>query len=140
MTTGIHNLDHAVHKAREWIQDVQQELHYEEPAQAYRATRAVLQTVRDRLPVNEASDFGAQLPMVIAGVYYSGWHPADKPLKLKTLDEFYDHVHQRMDDEGLDPRHATRGVLKAIGHNMTPGELENVRNNLPDSLKGVIPE
>jgi uncharacterized protein (DUF2267 family) len=55
--------------------------------QAYQALRAVLQTIRDGLPVMEPVHLGSQLPMLVRGMYYEGWTPLDKPLKL-TRDEF----------------------------------------------------
>jgi uncharacterized protein (DUF2267 family) len=37
---------------------------------AWHVLRATLRELRDRLPLEEASHFGAQLPVLIRGVYY----------------------------------------------------------------------
>ena len=43
--------------------------------------RATLHALRDRLTVEEAAQFAAQLPMLIRGFYYEGWNPTDKPVR-----------------------------------------------------------
>ncbi|MFI8891646.1 DUF2267 domain-containing protein [Streptomyces paradoxus] len=35
----------------------------------------MLHPLRDRLPVETAVQFGAQLPTLVRGVYYDGWRP-----------------------------------------------------------------
>jgi uncharacterized protein (DUF2267 family) len=76
--------------------------------------RAVLHTLRDRLPVNEAAHLGAQLPMLIRGIYYEGWTPADKPEKMHR-DEFLARIHaQFRDDPAIDPVRVAQAVLEVI--------------------------
>jgi uncharacterized protein (DUF2267 family) len=43
--------------------------------QSYAALCGVLHAVRDRLTVEKAAQFGAQLPMLVRGIYYEGWDP-----------------------------------------------------------------
>ncbi|MBD3264958.1 MAG: DUF2267 domain-containing protein [Candidatus Omnitrophica bacterium] len=140
MTTAVHNLDHALNTAKQWLKDIQQELHYEDQTQVYRAVRAVLQSLRDRLPVNEAADLGSELPLVLAGVYYSGWHPANKPEKMESKEEFYNHVKQGLGNPELDPKHVTDGVLKAISKKISSGEMKDIRSNFPEKLLSIFPQ
>lgn len=51
---------------------------------AYNALRAVLHALRDRLPPDVAVHLGAQLPMLVRGIYYEGWYMAGKPTKERT--------------------------------------------------------
>jgi uncharacterized protein (DUF2267 family) len=48
--------------------------------------------VRDRIGPENAVHLGAQLPMLIRGFYYEGWHFAGTPAKLRHMDDFLDYV------------------------------------------------
>ena len=41
--------------------------------------RAALHALRDRIGLENAVHLGAQLPMLLRGAYYEGWHPAATP-------------------------------------------------------------
>jgi hypothetical protein len=46
----------------------------------------VLQTLRDRLTVEEAAQLAAQLPMLVRGLYYEGWNPTVVPVDMDSAD------------------------------------------------------
>jgi uncharacterized protein (DUF2267 family) len=77
-TTHVEAIDRSVDKANVWLKDMTTELGGERH-EAYAALRAVLHTLRDRLTVDEAAQLGAQLPLVIRGIYYENWDPSDTP-------------------------------------------------------------
>jgi hypothetical protein len=64
------------------------ELESNDQHQAYSALRAVLHAVRDRITVDEAAHLGAQLPLLIRGIYCEGWHPAATPRKERHCQQF----------------------------------------------------
>jgi uncharacterized protein (DUF2267 family) len=105
---------------------------------AFRVLRAVLQVLRDRLTVEEAAQFAAQLPMLLQGVYYHGWTPAGKPLKIRSRQEFLDRVA-----EGLmrqhDPEEACRTVFHVLQERMPGGEIEDVKRILPAPIRDLWP-
>ena len=103
------------------------------------ALRAVLHTMRDRLPVKECAEFSAQLPMMIIGLYYSGWTPVGKPEKLRSMDEFLEKVGEQL-PQGTDPLRVTRGIIRVLERHVTPGELKDVRRNFPEKLREVWEE
>jgi uncharacterized protein (DUF2267 family) len=72
---GVETIESTTQKTHEWIARIAEALH-KEKRDASKALRSVLQTVRDRLPSDLAVHFGAQLPMLIRGLYYEGWEPA----------------------------------------------------------------
>lgn len=79
-------------KTRAWLKELSEELGWQDEHKVYIALRAVLHALRDRLTVEEAAQLGAQLPMLIRGFYYDGWHPAGKPVKERHQEALLAHV------------------------------------------------
>lgn len=129
-----HLFDKALSKTRQWLKELELELGFSNPNEAYRALRAVLHALRDRLPVQESAEFASQLPMMIVGMYYNGWTPANKPEKIRSVDEFLDRVADQL-PKGLDPLRVTRGVLNVIERHVSAGEIKDVRRNFPEKLQ-----
>jgi len=137
-TTGVRTFDQSLETTREWLQDVQEQMELDDEQRAFRVMRAVLQTLRDRLTVEEAAQFAAQLPMLLQGVYYHGWTPAGKPAKIRSRAEFLDKVA-----EGLlrqhDPEEACHVVFRVLERRMPGGEIEDVKRILPASIRDLWP-
>lgn len=129
-----HLFDKVMAKTRQWLKEIELELGFTNPNDAYRALRAVLHAVRDRLPVRESTEFAAQLPMLMIGLYYSGWTPKDKPLKTRNMDEFLDQVMVQL-PKGMDPLRVTQGVIAVIERHVTAGEIKDVRRNFPEKMQ-----
>ena len=68
--TGLDVFDKTIHITNEWLNDLMYEMNWTEKHKAYSAMRVCLHTLRDRLTVDEATHLGAQLPLLIRGVYY----------------------------------------------------------------------
>ena len=85
-------IETSMHKAREWLAEMAGELGTDDRHYAYRALRAYLHAVRDRISVEEAAQLGAQMPLLIRGIYYDGWVPARTPASYHTVDEFLTRV------------------------------------------------
>lgn len=132
----FHLFDKAMAKTRVWLRDVEKELGYTNPNEAYRAMRAVLHAIRDRLPVQECAEFAAQMPVMIAGMYYNGWKPGNKPRRFKTESEFFDAVSAGL-HPGADPVRVTNGVFRVLRSHISQGELRDVMLNFPSNLKGL---
>ena len=134
-----HLFDKALSKTRQWLKELELELGMDNPNEAWRALRAVLHTVRDRLPVNECAELASQLPVMIAGMYYTGWTPADKPVKTRSLDDFMDTVAGQL-PKGQDPLRITRGVIRVLERHISSGEIKDVRRNFPEHLRELWEE
>lgn len=132
--------DQAIQGANEWLLDVALRLGPgEDKTQALRAVRAVLHTLRDRLGVNEAAHFSAQLPLLIRGVFFEGWHPAGKPLR-QHREEFLLHIESEFGRQaGFDPETLCHAVLATVEEHVTPGEAEKVMSCLPADLRDLWP-
>ena len=113
--TGVTVLDHTVQQTNGWLKAVEAELELENRQDAYRALRAVLHALRDRLPPEVAIKLGAQLPILVRGFYYENWHAAGTPTRERHLEDFSDHVASEL--SGLFPVDAlstARGVFEIL--------------------------
>src|SRR5205085_622817 len=82
---------------------------------AYHALRAVLHCLRDRLTVDEAAQLGDQLPMLVRGIYYEAWHPAGKPEKIRSREEFLAKIHTHFPKaRPINPEDAARAVFQVL--------------------------
>ena len=123
-----------------WLNDILELLGWREQHQAYHALRAVLHALRDRLPVDQAAALAAQLPMLVRGFYYEGWHPHGKPLKERHEEEFLAHVAASFRDEpGIDPGQVARAVFQILAKHVTAGEVESVKQCLPAEVRSLWP-
>lgn len=105
---------------------------------AYHALRAVLHALRDRLPVEQVAALAAQLPMLIRGFYYEGWHPHGKPVKERHKEDFLTHIVEAFRDEpDVDPERIVQAVFRVLSKHVTSGEIENVKRSLPTELRSL---
>ena len=74
--TEVAALDHTIQQTSIWLKTLAEELHIEDRHDSYRALRSVLHVLRDRLTPDQAVHLGAQLPVLVRGIYYDGWRVA----------------------------------------------------------------
>ena len=87
-------INHTVDLTHAWIQELTYRVDWADYRRSYRLLRVTLQTLRDWLSVEEATDLGAQLPTLIRGLYYEGWNPVKTPVKHRKKQDFIDSVSQ----------------------------------------------
>ena len=138
-TTTLPVFQNTLRKTDEWLREIMNLLDWGDQKHAYKALRAVLHTLRDRLTVEEASDLAAQLPMLIRGLYYEGWNPSGKPNRIRTVDEFVGKVNENfpISDFADDPEEITRAVLKVIASFVSTGEIQDVIATMPAELRDL---
>jgi len=138
--SGVAALDHTVQETNAWLRAVAEQLHFEDRQHAYNALRAVLHALRDRLPPEVAVHFGAQLPTLVRGLYYEGWHMAGKPTKDRSVQDFADHVLQELPPGfPMDPLTVTRGVFEILWEKVDPGGFAKLMDHLPGPLRTLRP-
>jgi uncharacterized protein (DUF2267 family) len=105
-----------------------------------RGAGAVLQALRDRLTPAEARQAAAQLPRELKVVWRSGDTPDRKPVKLHRR-AFYERVKR---DAGLksvrEARYLTLATFLALKEQLSPGEADDIRAQLPRDLKEIWEE
>jgi uncharacterized protein (DUF2267 family) len=134
--TGLETFDTAVQKADIWLKDIMLELNVDNRRTAYAGLRAVLHTLRDRLTVDEAVDLGAQLPLLIKGVYYDEWNPSVAPIKDRHLDDFIVRMSRNYHgDPEIPVTQIARAIFKLLERKVSLGEIEDVKGMLPAEFK-----
>jgi uncharacterized protein (DUF2267 family) len=137
-TTGVTALDHTVQETNVWLKAIDEQLELENRHHAYNALRAVLHALRDRLPPEVAVKLGAQLPIMVRGIYYEGWHMAATPTRERHLEEFAAHILKELPPQfPIDPLTAARGVYEILWEKLDPGEFEKLMTHLPASLRNL---
>ncbi|HAR63287.1 MAG: DUF2267 domain-containing protein [Candidatus Margulisiibacteriota bacterium] len=139
--TGLGVFDTTVQKSNLWLKSIMEELDWNDKHKAYLALRIVLHTLRDRLTFEAVVEFGAQLPMLIRGLYYEGWEPEGKPIKYKHKEDFLAPVVSHFqDDPLLDAERVARTVFDVIAKNVSEGEVKTIKNLLPKDLSSLWPK
>ncbi len=139
--TGLKVFDTTIQATHVWLDDLMNELGWkDERPRAYHALRAVLHILRDRLPVDNVAHLAAQLPMLIRGIYYEGWHPAGTPVPEHSQDEFLAHVTDAfLFDVNAHSKTIAQAVFKVLERHVTPGEIEKVKSALPAGIRALWP-
>jgi uncharacterized protein (DUF2267 family) len=134
--TTLTPFESTLHTTNVWLNDILERLGWFDQHRAYHALRAVLHALRDRLTVDQAAGLAAQLPMLIRGIYYEGWHPHGKPVKERHKEEFLAHIEAAFrDDVDVDAEHVTRAVFQVLAKHVTSGEIEAIKRSLPSELR-----
>jgi uncharacterized protein (DUF2267 family) len=135
---AIHNFEHAVHVANEWIKSLAGEPEIGSEAQAYVVLRTVLHALRDRLQIDEVAHLSAQLPMLVRGFFFEGWVPTwhqDTQPDSETSDQFLDEVSERLRPlSEVDVEDAVYLVYALMSRRFSEGELVYVERALPSEL------
>jgi uncharacterized protein (DUF2267 family) len=138
--TGLTAFDSTIHTTNQWLHELNEELIWLDRHRTFHVLRAVLHALRDRLSVDAAAALGAQLPMLVRGFYYEGWHPSGKPLKDRKKSEFLAHVAAELkEDARLDPEEVTRAVFRLLARHVSTGEIEGIKQTMPPELRELWP-
>ena len=139
--TGIDAFDTTIQKTHIWLDDLMQELYFQDRQIAYLAMRATLHALRDRLTVDEVAQLAAQLPMLVRGFYYEGWDPSGKPLRDRRKEQFLERIEREFfGADRLGSERVARAVFAVLARRVSAGEIEDIRHVLPAELRDLWPE
>jgi uncharacterized protein (DUF2267 family) len=126
-------------KTGEWLRDIRDALDWGTDQRAYVALRAVLQTLRDRLPIIEAVHVGSQLPMLIRGFYYEGWTPLDTPIKFNREGFLMSISAQLGNHADVDVEQVVRTVVDVMAAHTSPNLVHKIAGVLPKDFADLTP-
>jgi uncharacterized protein (DUF2267 family) len=131
-------IDTTVHKTYRWIDEISEELGGIGRREAYRDLRAFLHTLRDRLTVDLAAQLGAQLPMLVRGIYYEAWDPSHAPVKMKAEEFVETFIDRALLPPEREPLAALKVAADVLRQHVTEGEVEHILQSLPREIRALI--
>lgn len=127
-------LAHAENTARDWLARISTALGTDDHHYVYRVLRAWLHAVRDRLTIDSAAHFGAQLPELLRGTFFEGWTPHRVPLRYDTAAfaaRFATEARIGLSDVPA----TTRALTNALREQFSPGQLDHALALMPRALR-----
>jgi uncharacterized protein (DUF2267 family) len=137
--TGLDVFDRTLQTTHIWLDEIMTKLGPDRHL-AWHVLGAVLHALRDRLNVGLAVHLGAQLPLLVRGLYYDQWHPSEQTLKERSAEVFLNHVARGLaDTRPVNVKDATQMVFRVLNHYVDPHQIENVRQALPENIRALWP-
>lgn len=134
----VPQLERSMHETNVWLHDLTAMGKFEDEKQAYTMFRAVLHALRDKLNNDEAVHLSAQLPTMLRGVYFEGWHPAKSRRSERSKKDFIAMVKSELSNQAedtIDLEAATSAVFMFLHEKLSEGESRHVESQLPTKLK-----
>ncbi len=133
-------IERTIHTTNVWIKELMAELGTDDHQRTYHAFGVVLHALRDRLTVAETADLGAQLPMLIRGLYYEGWNPGATPVRERKKEDFLRHIATAFPGHAETyPEEVAWAVFKVLERHVSAGEIRDVLHVLPAELRSLWP-
>lgn len=112
---------------------------------AGRILSSVLHGLRELISVEESIQLIAQLPMFLKAVYVNGWSTRSKRPKIKHMEEFIDLVRSHDGNTSIYDfesdeiaEHYINTTFYVLRKYISPGEMQDIRDELPKNLKDMI--
>ena len=139
--SGLEILDTSVQKTHIWLKEIMERLETGDRHQAYMALKVTLHALRDRLSVEEAAQLGAQLPMIVRGLFYEGWRPAGKSERATSWETFMKPVYLAACRDGsFTPEEVVSAVFDVLARHVSGGEIDDVIGQLPRDIRSLWPD
>lgn len=140
-SSGLNTLDHSVQITHEWVNELDEALGWGDRHRSYRLLGAVLQTLRNCLPLAQVAHFSAQLPLILRGVYFEHWRPAAEHPHHWDLDRFFAAIDAFfLQDPIEDVADAVSEVFGVLENRVSEGEIRKVVGCLPAEIRVLWPE
>jgi uncharacterized protein (DUF2267 family) len=140
MSTGLDTFDKTVQESNIWLKDIMDRLDTEDRHRAYSHLRAVLHALRDRIGPESAAHLGAQLPMLLRGLFYESWDPTHKPTKERHEEEFLARIGRELPRaEAGEAEQGALAVLDVLSKHVDRGAAVKIAGMFPQELRRFWP-
>jgi uncharacterized protein (DUF2267 family) len=132
---GLEVFDKTLETTHIWLKEIMEDIGPDRHV-AWHVLSVVLQRIRDRLPLPLAAHLGAQLPMLIRGVYYDQFDPNGLPGDRMTREQFIEDITEGLSDtRPVDPLVAIGSVFGVLRRHISEGQIRKVCDALPRSIR-----
>ena len=106
-----------------------------------------MHSIRDRIQISESLDLISPLPLILRGIYTTGWKYTDSPpYKYKTIEEMKDQVKDLQNQYGeqeFNWSKSTDEIISIVLDSLqkkyfTQGQMDHIRTQLPDEVKSLV--
>lgn len=133
--TGLEVFDKTLQTTNIWLNEIMDRLGPDRQL-AWKALSVVLHKLRDRLPLELSAHLGAQLPLLVRGVYYDQFEPGRIPADCRSPEEFTEEVAEWLSDaRPVDPADAIAAVFGVLERHLSEGQVAKVRGALPRGIR-----
>jgi len=135
--SGLDVFDKTLQTTHIWLNEITEVMGPDKQV-AWHVLGGVLRAVRDRVPLDLAAHLGAELPILVRGIYYDQWHPSAQPERYRSVDEFLECVVKNLGGiRPVDPRDAARSVFDVLSRHLPEGQIRKVRDSLPEEVRAL---
>src|SRR5881275_2827676 len=120
--TGLDVFDKTLQTTNIWLDEIMDQIG---PARhtAWHILGATLRALRDRLTIDQAAHLGAQLPLLVRGLYYDQWRPAAGPNRERHQEEFLARVADGLrNTRPINSKDAVRTVFRVLAKHIARGQ------------------
>ena len=139
MITSIEPIKRTVHKTHIWIKDFHKESNIKDKKKAFEMLKYFLQTLRDRLTVEEAAQLSAELPALLRGYFYESYEPEKMPERIRTEKDFIKKYFEKAKEE-YDYHKLTIAGFRVLKKHIAEGEYEDILSVLPEKIRKLTEE
>lgn len=135
--TGLEVFDKSLQTTHIWLGEIMDELGPDRE-EAWHVLGAVLHALRDWIPVELAAHLGAQLPLLVRGLYYDQWRPTQRLERSRLQSEFIERVSDGLiNRKPINRVKAIQAVFRVLTRHVSPGQAEKVRQALPEDVRSL---
>lgn len=128
-----------IEQTQVWLAEIRWNASLADDTEAFRVLRAVLHQLRDRLTIEQASELGGHLPLLMRGLFFEGWAPNAASDVIRTRADFLDGVAQHLDVSSETLVRAVDTVLTLVALGSPPQGARAAIDGLTRDLRRVWP-
>ena len=137
--TGLDVFDKTVQTTNIWLDEIMARMGPDRHV-AWHVLGAVLRSLRGRLPLDDAAHLGAQLPLLVRGLYYDQWHAPSAIHKERHQEEFLARVQDGLrDTRPVNVQEAVRAVFAVLAKHIAKGQADKTARVLPAEIRALWP-